>query len=145
MGLSINYFNGLTKKYSTQLRFFVVGSFNTVLDFSILFALTVFVGLPNIASNIISTLIAFLVSFALNRTFTFKSTNKNIRRQFILFTVITLFGLWVLQSIVIYILTPIFTTLGLGNSTALFASKLIATLVSLVWNYILYDRVVFKV
>lgn len=134
----------VAKKYSTQLRFFIVGSFNTALDFSILFTLTIFGGIPNIAANIISTLIAFLVSFVLNRSFTFKSTVKSIKQQFILFTVVTLFGLWILQSVVIYTLTPLFTAVGFSDAVALLISKLAATAISLIWNYILYARVVFK-
>lgn len=132
------------RQYSTQLRFILIGGFNTVFDFSILFILTAFIGIPNIAANIVSTLIAFLISFVLNRTFTFNSTTKNIRRQFALFALVTLFGLWVLQSIIIYSLVPLLIGFGCDNTLALFVSKLIATMASLVWNYILYARLVFR-
>ena len=132
------------KKHADKLRFTIVGSINTVIDFSILFTLTMFLNIPKELANFISTFISFLFSFFANKKYTFKSTSKNLKRQFLLFTIVTLFGLWVIQTIIITAITPVFTNLGINKPAALLISKLIATAASLIWNYTLYSRVVFK-
>ncbi len=132
------------KKHADKLRFTIVGSINTVIDFSILFTLTMFLNIPKELANFISTFISFLFSFFANKKYTFKSTSKNLKRQFLLFTIVTLFGLWVIQTIIITAITPVFTNLGINKPAALLISKLIATAASLIWNYTLYSRAVFK-
>ena len=134
----------IAKKHADKLRFAIVGSINTVIDFSILFALTTLFNVPKELANFISTFVAFLFSFFANKKYTFKSTSKNLKRQFLLFTIVTLFGLWVIQTIIIAAITPVFTNLGINKPAALLISKLIATAASLIWNYTLYSRVVFK-
>ena len=134
----------VVKKHADKLRFTIVGSINTALDFSILFILTMLFNIPKELANFISTFVAFLFSFFANKKYTFKSTSKNLKRQFLLFTVVTLFGLWVIQTIIITAITPVFTNLGVNKPAALLISKLIATAASLIWNYTLYSRVVFK-
>lgn len=134
----------IAKKHADKLRFIIVGSINTVIDFSILFTLATIFNTPKELANFISTFIAFLFSFFANKKYTFKSTSKNLKKQFLLFTIVTLFGLWVIQTIIIAAITPVFTNLGANKSTALLISKLLATIVSLIWNYTLYSRVVFK-
>ena len=134
----------VVKKHADKLRFAIVGGVNTALDFSILFTLTMFIGIPKELANFISTSVSFLFSFFANKKYTFKSTSKNLKRQFLLFTIVTLFGLWVIQTIIITAITPVFTNLGVNKPAALLISKLIATAASLIWNYTLYSRVVFK-
>ena len=134
----------IAKKHADKLRFTIVGSINTVIDFSILFALTTLFNVPKELANFISTFVAFLFSFFANKKYTFKSTSKNLKRQFLLFTAVTLFGLWVIQTIIITAITPVFTNLGVNKPAALLISKLIVTAASLIWNYTLYSRVVFK-
>ena len=124
-------------------RFAIVGTINTAIDFGLLFLLT-FLGLPKIAANTVSTGSAFVFSFFANKKYTFKSTNKNIKYEIISFIIITLFGLWVLQNGIIWLITPLIKNIISQEQLALFAAKLLATAVSLVWNYCLYDKVVFK-
>lgn len=134
----------VVKKHADKLRFTIVGSINTALDFSILFILTMLFNIPKELANFISTSVSFLFSFFANKKYTFKSTSKNLKKQFLLFTVVTLFGLLVVQTIIITAITPVFTNLGVNRPAALLISKLIATAASLIWNYTLYSRVVFK-
>ena len=134
----------IAKKHADKLRFAIVGGVNTALDFSILFILTMLFNVPKELANFISTFVAFLFSFFANKKYTFKSTSKNLKKQFLLFTIVTLFGLWVIQTIIIATITPIFTNIGVNKPAALLISKLIATVASLIWNYTLYSKVVFK-
>lgn len=134
----------ILKKHATKLRFALIGGLNTAIDFGVLFIATYLLNIPKIPSNVISTTVAFVFSFFANKKFTFKSKSKNVIREVVLFTTVTLFGLWVIQSIIIAALTPAIVGFGILEAAALFISKLIATVASLAWNYLLYSRVVFK-
>lgn len=135
----------LLKKHETKLRFALIGGLNTLLDFGLLFAFNSFFSISRELSNILSTSVAFVFSFFANKKFTFKSVSKDdLVREIVLFTVVTLFGLWVIQGLIIYYCVPLVMGLGLSEATALFVCKLIATIASLIWNYLLYSRVVFK-
>jgi putative flippase GtrA len=133
----------LVKKHAQKLKFGIVGIANTALDFVLLF-LFVNLGLDRIPANYISTGIAFVFSFFVNRSFTFNSKGGNVKKQFALFLIITMFGLWVLQPIVIAGVSAVLTPSGIADGLILFIAKLFATIVSLVWNYIMYSRFVFK-
>jgi putative flippase GtrA len=130
------------KNKSQKTRFIGVGGINTVLDFGILFLLKS-LGIPAVAANIVSTSAAFCFSFFANKKFTFKTTDTNIKREIVLFSLVTLFGLWVLQTVVIKLVSAALSAY-LPEYTVLFIAKLAATIVSLTWNYLLYSRVVFK-
>lgn len=121
----------------------MVGIVNTAIDFSVLFILK-FLGLPVGLANIISTSAAFSFSFFANRRYTFKSSGANIVREMLLFVIVTLFGLWVLQTVVIQLSLPAFSVLTGHTDTGLLLAKLLATCVSLVWNYIFYAKLVFR-
>ena len=130
----------LIKKHESKLRFALIGGINTAIDFALLLLLSS-VGVNKYIANFISTSVAFIFSFFANRTFTFKSSGS-AKREFIPFLLVTLSGLWVLQPAIIWASTPIFSSLD--QNAALFMSKLIATIASLIWNYVLYSRVVFR-
>lgn len=133
----------MLKKHAEKLRFAIVGSFNTAIDFIVLFSLVAF-GLPAVGSNYISTTIALMFSFIANKSFTFKDTGKNYKTKFAYFLIITLFGLWVIQPIIITAVAWFISDLGIPDPIVLFVGKIIATIVTLIWNYLLYRRFVFK-
>jgi len=139
--------NLLKKLKNNQAFWFsVIGGINTALDFIILFVLTSF-GIKIFIANIFSTGITFIISFLMNKKITFKSVSNNKKeliREMVLFIIITLFGLWVIQNIVISTAMPIFENLLKNKQMSLLLSKLIATIFSLIWNFILYKKVVFK-
>lgn len=129
----------------------MIGIINTLVDFAIYLA--VLHALDNIlVANIIATSTALVVSFILNSKFTFQLRSLSLAR-FAGFLGVTLFGLWILQTGIIYALTPLVSHVP----SALFAifgtfalqveqlvPKLMATVVTLVWNYAWYSRVIFK-
>ena len=124
------------------LRFALVGGINTAIDIGLLFGLTA-LGVPKLAANTVSTGTAFIFSFFANKSYTFR-TQGNMRRQLVLFVIITLAGLWGLQNAVIFCISPILTSVIHTEPLVLLLAKIIATGASLVWNYYLYDRVVFR-
>ena len=125
------------------LRFGIVGGANTALDFGLLFVFK-FIGIPVEIANIMSTGIAFIFSFFANKKYTFKTSGTNVIREMLLFVIVTLTGLWGLQTIIITVAhNPL--TLVIGNSdVALLVAKLLATIASLTWNYLFYSKLVFK-
>ena len=139
--------NLLKKLKNNQAFWFsVIGGINTALDFIILFVLTS-LGVKIFIANIFSTGTTFIISFLMNKKITFKSVSSNKKeliREMLLFIIVTLFGLWVIQNIVISISIPIFENLLKNKRISLLLSKLIATIFSLIWNFILYKKVVFK-
>ena len=134
----------LLRKHATKVRFGLVGAANTALDFGLLLVLANFFAVPHVIANIISSSIAFVASFFAYKKYTFKTTGQSVVREMILFTVITLFGLWVIQSAIIALLTPPIQAIVTNDTITLVIAKLIATLASLTWNYVLYSKVVFK-
>ena len=137
----------LLKKHAEKLRFAIVGGANTALDFAILFFL-VFLGLDKIAANFISTSIAFVFSFFVNKSFTFKATTETGKKkqlqQLGIFLGISIVALWVIQPLIIAGVTAALLPLGVAAPVALFVAKIIATIGSMIWNFILYKRFVFK-
>lgn len=139
--------NLLKKLKNNQAFWFsIIGGINTALDFIILFVLASF-GVKIFIANIFSTGTTFIISFLMNKKITFKSVSNNKKeliREMVLFILVTLFGLWVIQNIVISTAMPIFENLLKNKRISLLLSKLIATIFSLIWNFILYKKVVFK-
>ena len=128
----------------TQLaRFATIGVVNTAIDFGLLFLLT-HLGLNPIVANYISTGCAFVFSFIANRNYTFKAHGGKLRRQLVLFFVVTLSGLWILQPLILWGTNNALAFTDLNSSVLLFIGKLLASIVTLTWNYIFYSRLVFK-
>ncbi|GAC1600400.1 MAG: hypothetical protein NVS3B29_00820 [Candidatus Saccharimonadales bacterium] len=137
-------------------KFGIVGGLNTLIDFMLYNALSGFLKLTLVQSNIISTTVAMLFSFAANKKLVFRSQGAVIR-QGVLFFGVTAFGLYVLQTGTIKLLTEVWlgpVAVGLaaahliginGHDQFLIknGAKALGTVVSLTWNYIMYKKVVF--
>jgi putative flippase GtrA len=131
---------------SQKIRFGLVGLVNTATDFAVLLSLVVVIGIPTTLANIISTSIALAVSYMLNKKAVFGNADGHNRRQIMLFIIVTLTGLWVIQTLVI-VTTSNWLQVLIGNDHAaivLIIAKIIATVISLIWNYLWYSRVVFR-
>lgn len=142
-----------------RVRFLSIGAINTVIDFVALNILVIGFGVPKIPANIMSVSVAMTFSFFANRHIVFKSQNKS-KTQALKFVAITVFGLYVIQTSVIYFLTEVWhwpldvayeiiQAIGLGGVfshefVVVNGAKVIATIFTLVWNYTLYKKVVFN-
>lgn len=132
----------LLNKHSDKIRFVLVGGTNTAIDLGILFTLKT-IGLAAITSNYISTSVALIFSFFANKKFTFKDKSTD-KTQFIKFLVVTLFGLWVIQPVVIWLSSQGLNLIINNDNLVLLIAKIIATCFSLTWNYFLYKKFVYK-
>lgn len=131
-----------TRKNKQLLRFGLVGTVNTIIDFTLLFILQS-AGISIILSNICSTSAAFCFSYSANKKYTFRSTESINRREVLLFLAVTLSGLWIIQTLVLWVTLPLIAMSGLDPSSCLAIGKVTATTFSLSWNFILYKKIVF--
>lgn len=148
-------------------RFGIVGVANTLIDFGLLNLITRVTNLNDVTANVFSACVAMVFSFFANRFFVFHAgKQKSLGRQALEFFPITAFGVIVLQAAVIYFfeelwlwpvnfVVSIFTSIGvigmhIGPVTVddkfiiTNGVKVLATVASLTWNYIMYKKVVFK-
>lgn len=139
------------KLRQTFLSFGLIGVFNTLLD------VVIYVILNNLThsiifSNIVATTVAVSASYVLNSRITFKFKKWTLK-SILTFVAVTLFGLWILQTGLIYALTTVTNTVlahikfiprSLLHTSKILLPKLIATAFSFVWNFIWYSKVIFK-
>lgn len=125
-------------------RYLIVGATATAIDFSLLFIFRYLFNAPIIPANMISTGVAFCFSFVANKKYAFRSSDQSVVREAVLFTVLTLFGLWVIQNLIIHLIEPGLKNLIGSSFISLLTAKLIATGATMMWNYLTYSRIVFK-
>ena len=126
-------------------KFAQVGVLNTAIDFGILnlliFATGITSGLLIIPLNAISFSTAIINSFFWNEKWVFKAKKE---ANFITFVIVTLIGL-AINSGIVYAITT-FVPPTFVDSQKLWANlaKVLATGISLVWNFTGYRLIVFK-
>lgn len=139
------------KRDKKVIIFGLIGIFNTLFDMALYVVVQSLTG-SIIIANIIATSAALVGSYILNSKLTFKSRKWTVK-SFALFVAVTIFGLWVLQTGVIYLLTPLVNVVPeflwhlfgpLQHTAKILAPKVVATAVTLVWNFIWYNKVIFK-
>ena len=124
------------------VRFALVGSVNTAIDFGIFAALAA-LGAPIVVANTVSTSSGLLFSYFANRRFTFNVGARHDLRGVLLFVAVTGTGLWAVQPLVIL---GVMALLPSAMPVALSAGvgKIAGIAVGLVWNFLLYKKVVFR-
>jgi len=132
----------LIKKHAEKIRFGIVGGLNTAIDFVILLSLTS-LGIPAAIANYPSSTVAVIFSFLANKKYTFKTTGNNLKREIALFLVFTLFCAWVLQPLTIIIMESLLRFFAIKPIILTIIAKIAATIVTLIWNYLFYSRLVF--
>jgi len=135
-------------------RFACVGVINTLTDISILNTLVFAFNLKLLVANSISASISITISYFWNHAIVFQRQHKLSLWLFFKFAVVTGLSIIAVQSVVIYGMEHVLTLHSLmsfdhlSNAKAKFiqvnVSKIVAVLVSMVWNFILYQMVVFK-
>lgn len=145
-GMLIAYLAGRKIALLWQVaKFALVGVLNTAIDFGILnFLSAIFLvtkGLGIVPINATSVAMAVVNSFYWNKEWVFATKRE---ASFVTFAAITIIGLSINTGIV-YILTT-FVSPILVSQEALWANlaKVLATIVSMVWNFLGYRLIVFK-
>lgn len=144
-------------------RFGLVGVLNTIVDIVLQNIFFQFFGLSKIIASLISGTVAMINSFIFNQRFTFR-VKKTDTLHVIYFFVITLFGLYIIRPLVILIFTkwwmwpaniafkllntlhiPIPHSANVSSYDAVvnYVGLISAILIVLVYNYLMYKKVVF--
>jgi putative flippase GtrA len=132
-------------------KYALVGLANTAVDFGILNLLMLITGAYEgktiILLNTISFLIAVVHSYFWNKFWTFRDKNKekiNNAIQFIQFIIVSIIGTLINTGIVYVISSLIKPACDLSQTAWVNIAKVIATIISLVWNFVGYKLIVFK-
>ena len=126
-----------------KVRFSIVSVSATLIDFAGLITLTS-LGVPIIVANYISTSMGFVFSFFGSKKYAFKTANHRIKHEIPLFLIITLTGIWLLQPLIIWAIQPFIKELPVMDWGVVVLAKLAASLVTFLWNYLFYTRLVFR-
>lgn len=126
-----------------KIRFTLVSSISTALDFTLLLIITS-LGLPLIAANFISTSISFIFSFFASKKYAFRTPDHHIQREAVQFIIVTLIGIWIIQPLIMWPLEPFIRGFGIHGLLVIVLAKLLASLATFIWNYLFYTRVVFN-
>jgi putative flippase GtrA len=147
--------------------FAFVGVINTLLDFVLLNILRVIFHVTSdqstkvIILNLVSASCVAVFSFYINRRYVFKSEETR-HRMIVPFLAITITGIFILQSLIIALSLrsleplarwlydlfsgsplPIIKNFSL-NFYEVNLAKVVATFASMIWNYTLYKKMIFK-
>jgi putative flippase GtrA len=144
---------GLWEKNS--MRFLVVGSLNTLLDFTILNLIILATGAAPLLANSISVTVGITISYFLNHKIVFRHHTSPQFKNYLFFLLTTGASVLVIQNTVIYFFTnnisifppSLFSVPGLRinhHVVEVNVAKALAVMVGMVWNFLLYKHFVFS-
>lgn len=130
-------------------KYATVGFANTAVDFGILNLLMWLTGIYRGKSIFLLNSVAFLIavthSYIWNKFWTFKAREKaSIPGQVLQFVAVSLIGVLINGGIVYMISTLVSPMFGLSAALWANAAKVVATAISLIWNFIGYKFIVFR-
>jgi putative flippase GtrA len=125
LAIALSYNNDLIWKF---LKFCVVGSSGLVIDFGSTYVLKEKLRIYRYVANSIGFCLAASSNYFLNRIWTFHSTNPQYIVEYTSFFIISLIGLVINNSILV-----LFSGYFKRN---FYLSKLIATFITTIWNFL---------
>jgi putative flippase GtrA len=90
----------------------------------------------------VSYLISTVISFFLNKRFTFRNTYKKVHFQLASFIAVAAAGLAINEAIVYGL---VHYALGSNASLSLMVARVIATFIVFVWNFMINKRITFRI
>lgn len=136
--------------FSQLAKFAAVGILNTAIDFGILNILSlasgVSAGLIIGGVNVPGFGAAVMNSYFWNKLWVFqdRKTGESVMRDFPTFFVVTIIGVAINSGLVIFLTTHAPLLSGLAASRRLNLAKAVATIVTLIWNFLGYKLIVFR-
>ena len=129
-------------------KFAAVGVLNTAIDFGMLnilsFATGVVEGLKIGGVNIPGFILAVFNSYFWNKFWVFKYKEGNTANDLPKFLAVSIGGLFINTGMVVFLTTFVSPLGGLADGTWLNVSKIAATALSLLWNFLGYKFMVFR-
>lgn len=118
------------------VKFAIVGVISTLIDWGAFYLFNHFLGVFYLIAKILSFILAVINSYLWNRSWTFRSQNKDKIEEFGKFIVVSLVGLGI-NTLIFYLAA------GRLHLTYIL-SLIIATAITLVWNFLANKSWVFK-
>lgn len=129
-------------------KFAAVGTLNALINLSVLNALVFF---TNITQGIyfsafasLAFIISKVSSYLWNKFWTFESKTKITMKEYAHFTVFTLAGMALNVGIISLLVSWVGAPYGISPKVWINISALIAVVVTMTWNFLTYQRIVFK-
>ena len=122
--------------------FLGVGIVATLVDWAIFYLLAGYLGIFYMLALALSYLASTVLNFFLNRHFTFENTCKKVHFQLGSFFSVAITGL-VLNEVIVYSLIHYLFAANAGN--LVMASRIIATVLVFIWNFILNKYITFRI
>ena len=113
---------------TTFLKFAVVGFSGMVVNFGITYLMKEKVGLNKYVSNILGFVVAATTNYFLHRYWTFHSQNPQMGKEYIQFFTVSIIGVTI-DTLVVYLLHD-------KMKVNFYISKIFATGVAMVWNFL---------
>jgi len=136
------FLSSIYKDYMKFVKYMGVGVIGTLVDLAVLFSLVDFFSVYYLYGNIISYSVGTIVNFFLNKRYTFNNTYKKVHFQFLSFAAVAAVG-WLLSEILLFIFVDyLFKD---SSSRTVMVSKVMATFIVFVYNYIVNKRTTFKI
>lgn len=135
-------FSRVYKDYRKLMKSFLVGVVATLTDMAILFLIINNTELWYLFAAIVSYHCGMVVSFILNKTFTFKNTYDKYHYQFMSFALVAYSQLILTTALLYLIVEQIF---GSDTSTYVMIAKLMVSFVGFVYAFIVNKSLTFKI
>jgi putative flippase GtrA len=126
-------------------RFLIVGAGNTTINFAVLNALTIGLHINKMLSAIIATSCAIMFSYALNASFVFGDSKRQLRRL-ATFSLIAVAGVLLVQTSVYAVSLVLLDRTGhvRSDGAKVNLANLIASVCVMFWNYNGYRLFIFN-
>lgn len=130
-----NFFIRQFNKYEELLRFSIVGMMGAIIDIGVLTFCVEILKFNIISANCLSVGLAIINNFFLNKYWTFKNKNRELKKQFTKYAIVSIIG-WLLN----FVLMKLFLWVDVWY----LAAKIIIILIVSIWNYALNKLWTFK-
>lgn len=135
------FLSGIYKDYMKFVKYMGVGIIGTLVDMGLLYFLVSFLDVYYLYGNVLSYSTGAVINFYLNKRYTFNNKYKKVHFQLLSFAVVTAGG-WMISEVLLYILVD--NLFKNSSNATVMLSKVIATLIVVVYNYIVNKRTTFK-
>lgn len=117
------------------LKFGIVGFTAFLIDYFLFESLTTFLKVPWFFSSIISFVVSLIINYILSIKWVFEVKKKQTIKEVSLFVMLSIIGL-LINQLVLYLMIDVKLIKFIPKQYLLFVSKIAATTVVMIWNFI---------
>lgn len=128
------------------LRFGIVGTSGFLIDFATTWLMLSVFGIFEYAANTVGFTLAATSNYFLNRRWTWRSNNPNVKGEFMKFFAVSLLGLLINNLVIFSFVQLVETHITVAgyHVTNFWLGKLVATAVVMMWNFLVNNYFTFR-